>query len=120
VRIPTPFICSLARLEPTGWFRKPSQGVGVVYDLSLRGMRVSTEATIKPGDQVSIKLRLPKQASPAEITVAKVCWTKDQVYGLAFKKLSQTSLSRLNKYMAITAMGKTAGPCYGATNRRTP
>lgn len=92
----------------------------MVYDLSLRGMRVSTEATIKPGDQVSIKLRLPKQASPAEITVAKVCWTKDQVYGLAFKKLSQTSLSRLNKYMAITAMGKTAGPCYGATNRRTP
>jgi len=106
VRIPTPFICSLARLEPTRWFRKPSQGVGVVYDLSLRGMRVSTEATIKPGDLVSIKLRLPKQATPAEIAVAKVRWTKDQIYGLAFKKLSQSSLSRLNKYMAITAMGK--------------
>jgi len=106
VRIPTPFICSLARLESRGWFRKPSQGVGVVYDLSLRGMRVSTEATIKPGDQVSIKLRLPKQATPAEIAVATVRWTRDQIYGLSFRRLSSSSLSRLNKYMTITAMGK--------------
>lgn len=106
VRIPTPFTCSLARLESKGWFRRPSEDVGVVYDLSLRGVRVSTEAPIKPGDQVSLKLRLPKQAAPAEIAVATVCWTKDQIYGLAFRKLSQSSLSRLNKYMAIMTMAK--------------
>ena len=106
VRIPTPFTCSLARLESKGWFRKPSEDVGVVYDLSLRGVRVSTEAPIKPGDQVSLKLRLPKQAAPAEIAVATVRWTKDQIYGLAFRKLSQSSLSRLNKYMAISTMLK--------------
>lgn len=106
VRVPTPFICSLARLEPNGWFRKPSEEVGVVYDLSLRGVRVSTEAPIKPGDQVSLTLRLPKQIAPAEITVATVRWTKDQIYGLAFRKLSQTSLNRLNKYMSIATMVK--------------
>jgi len=78
----------------------------VVYDVSLRGMRVSTEAPIKPGDQVSLTLRLPKQAAPAEIAVATVRWTKDQIYGLAFRKLSQSSLSRLNKYMAISTMLK--------------
>jgi len=106
VRIPTPFICSLARLESNGWFRKPSENVGVVYDLSLRGVRVSTEAPIKPGDQVSLTLRLPKQAAPAEIAVATVRWTKDQIYGLAFRRLSQSSLSRLNKYIAISTMVK--------------
>ncbi|TKS61088.1 MAG: PilZ domain-containing protein [Nitrospira sp.] len=106
VRVPTPFTCSLARLESKGWFRKPSEDVGVVYDVSLRGMRVSTEAPIKPGDQVSLTLRLPKQAAPAEIAVATVRWTKDQIYGLAFRKLSQSSLSRLNKYMAISTMLK--------------
>ena len=62
---------------------------------------MSTEASIKPGDQVSLTLRLPKQVAPAEIAVATVRWTKDQIYGLAFRKLSQSSLSRLNKYMAI-------------------
>lgn len=104
VRVPTPFTCSLARLESKAWFRKPSEALGVVYDLSLRGARVSTEAPIKPGDQLSLTLRLPKQAAPAEIAIATVRWTKDQIYGLAFRRLSQSSLSRLIKYMAITTM----------------
>lgn len=106
VRVPTPFVCSLARLESKSWFRNPGENVGVVYDLSLRGVRVSTEALIKPGDQVSLRLRLPKQAAPAEIAIATVRWTKDQIYGLAFKKLSQSSLSRLNKYLGIMTMLK--------------
>lgn len=103
VRVPTPFTCSVAPLESRGWFRKSPENIGVVYDLSLRGVRMSTEAPIKPGDQVSLKLRLPKQSAPADIAVATVRWTKDQVYGLAFRKLSEAAHSRLSKYMAITA-----------------
>ena len=106
VRVPTPFTCSLARLASKRWFRKPSEAHGVVYDLSLRGVRVSTEASMKPGDQLSLTLRLPRQIAPAQIAVATVRWTKDQIYGLAFRKLSQSSMSRLNKYMAITTMVK--------------
>jgi hypothetical protein len=103
VRAPIPFTCSVARLERRGWFSKPSEDLGVVYDLSLRGVRMSTEAPIKPGDQVSLRLRLPKQAAPADIAVATVRWTKDQIYGLAFKKLTEAAHSRLRKYMALAA-----------------
>lgn len=108
VRISTPFSCTLTRLESTigGWLRVPDEGVGVVYDLSLRGVRVSTEAEMKPGDVVGLTLRLPKQLAPARITAATVRWTKDQVYGLAFRKISPASLSRLNKYMALTTRRK--------------
>ena len=106
IRVPTPFTCSVARLEPAGWFRKPSENVGVVYDLSLRGVRMSTEASIKPGDLVSLSLRLPNQAAPAEIAVATVRWTKDQIYGLAFRKLSEAARSRVSKYIAIISMVK--------------
>jgi len=105
VRIPTPFTCSVARLG-TGWFRKPSEAIGVVYDLSLRGVRVSTEAPIKPGDRVSLRLRLPKQSAPADIAVATVRWTKDQIYGLAFKSLSEAARSRVSKYVALATKQK--------------
>jgi hypothetical protein len=106
IRVPMPFTCSVARLEPARWFRKPSESVGVVYDLSLRGVRMSTEASIKPGDLVTLSLRLPKQAAPAEIAVATVRWTKDQIYGLAFRKLSEAARSRVSKYIAMISMVK--------------
>lgn len=104
VRVPTPFTCFVARLESRGWFRKTHENIGVVYDLSLRGVRMSTEAPIKPGDQVSLKLRLPRQAAPAEIAVATVRWTKDQIYGLAFKRLSEAAHSRVSRYMAMISI----------------
>ena len=104
VRISTPFSCTLTRLESntSGWLRVPDEDVGVVYDLSLRGVRVSTEAEIKPGDVVALSLRLPKQIVPARITAATVRWTRDKIYGLAFRKISPASLIWLNKYMVLT------------------
>jgi len=108
VRARIPFSCSLSRLESKRrrWFPVHNEDVGVVYDLSLRGIRVSTEALIKPGDLVALTLRLPKQIVPATVAVATVRWAKDQVYGLAFRRLSQSSLSRLSKYMAVITLGK--------------
>lgn len=57
---------------------------------SLRGVRVGTEALTKPGDQVSLNLRLPKDTAPAAIAAAAVRLPKDQVEGLAFNRLSQS------------------------------
>jgi hypothetical protein len=103
VRVPTPFPCSLARIEGRTWFNRHDPEVGVVNDVSLRGVRVTTEAEVKPGDRVSLSLRLPNQTAPADIAVATVRWTKDQICGLAFQRLSQSAHGRLRKYMVITA-----------------
>jgi hypothetical protein len=62
---------------------------------------VSTEASIKPGDEVTLILRLPKQIRSAEIAVATVRWTKDQFFGLAFRRLSPDAYGRLKKFVAI-------------------
>ncbi len=101
VRIPTPFSCALYRLADARWFRKPPDEIGVVYDLSLRGVRVTTEAPIRPGDEVALRILLPKQIQPAYIEVATVRWTKEQTYGIAFKRLSLSAQTRLRKYMAM-------------------
>src|SRR5262247_2116195 len=84
VRIPAPFVCSLSHCESRRWLRKTGCDLGVVYDLSMRGARVSTEAEIRPGDEVTLTLRLPKQIKSADIAGATVMWTKDQFCGLAF------------------------------------
>lgn len=100
VRIAAPFVCALSRLRHKGWLRRPTIDLGLVYDLSVRGVRLCTQAAIKPGEEVALSLRLPRQIASAEIAVATVQWSKDSFYGLAFRKLSHGSQSRLRKYLA--------------------
>lgn len=104
VRISAPFVCALSRCRSRRWLRRPSIDLGVVYDLSMRGARVSTEAAIRLGDEVTLSLHLPNQIKPADISVATVRWTKDQFFGLAFTELSPAAQNRLRKYVAIVSM----------------
>ena len=103
VRISAPFVCALSHCQSRRWLRRPGIDLGVVYDLSMGGARVSTEAEIRPGDEVTLSLRLPKQIKPADIAVATVQWAKGQFFGLAFTDLSPAAQNRLKKYVAIVS-----------------
>jgi len=103
VRIETPFVCALSPVRSRRWLRRSPMNWGLVYDLSVRGARVSTEAPLKPGDEVTLRLRLPKQIRPADIAVATIRWTKDQFYGLAFRRLSFDAHDRLKKFVNIAS-----------------
>jgi hypothetical protein len=103
VRIEAPFICAFSQIRPRRWLRRATIDLGVVYDLSVRGARVSTEASIKPGDEITLSLQLPKQIRSADIMVATVRWTKDQFFGLAFRRLSPDAHGRLKKFVAIAS-----------------
>jgi PilZ domain-containing protein len=104
VRISAPFVCALSHRQSHRWFRRSGIDLGVVYDLSIRGARVSTQAEIRPGDEVTLSLHLPKQIKSADIAVATVKWAKDQFFGLAFTELSPAARSRLEKYVAVVSM----------------
>lgn len=103
VRITAPFVCTISSRRSWNWLKRRPMGFGVVYDLSVRGARISSEASIKPGDEVTLSFRLPKQIQAAEIAMAKVCWSKDQFFGLAFRRLSSESNERLKRFMAIAS-----------------
>jgi hypothetical protein len=103
VRIHTPFACALSPVRPRRWLRRPPRNWGLVYDLSVRGARVSTEAPFKPGDEVTLSFRLPKQIRSADIAVAIVRWSKDHFYGLAFRRLSFDAHDRLKKFVTIAS-----------------
>lgn len=103
MRIAAPFACALFRPQARRWLRRPPIDLGVVYDLSICGARVCTEAEMKLGDEITLSLRLPKQIKPAEIAVATVQWTKDQFFGLAFTELSPAAQSRLKRYVTVVS-----------------
>lgn len=103
IRIAAPFVCALSHCQSHRWLKRPGIDLGVVYDLSIRGARVSTQAEIKPGDEITLRLLLPKQIKSADIAVATVKWAKDQFFGLAFTQLSAAARNRLKKYVAVVS-----------------
>lgn len=101
LRIPAPFVCSLSRLGLAKWLSRGGDGIGVVFDVSMKGAKVMSEAGIQRGDRLSVSLSLPNQASPMTVEEAAVRWEKDQVYGLEFVDLSPVAEMRLRKFIMI-------------------
>ena len=77
-------------------------GIGVVFDVSMKGAKVMSEAGIQRGDRLSVSLSLPNQVSPMTVEEATVRWEKDQVYGLEFVDLSPVAEMRLRKFITIS------------------
>ncbi len=102
LRISAPFVCSLSRLGLAKWLGRRAQGIGVVFDVSMKGAKVMSEAGIQRGDRLFISLSLPHQASAMTVEEATVRWEKDQVYGLEFLELSPVAEMRLRKFITIS------------------
>lgn len=98
VRVSAPFPCSFARV---GCLRKGvvEQGLGIIYDMSEKGVRVMTEAVITPGDRIAMQLRLPTQSASMVIETATVRWGKEQIYGVEFEALSPHDNQYLQAFM---------------------
>ena len=107
LRVPAPFACSLSRLGLTKWLGRRADGIGVVFDVSMKGAKVMSEAGIQRGDRLSMSLSLPNQASPMAVEEATVRWEKDQVYGLEFVDLSPVAEMRLRKFITISTKSPT-------------
>jgi hypothetical protein len=101
MRVPVPFSCALAEKARPRWFAKKRAGLGVVYDVSLKGARVTSEAPMSPGDQVTVLLRLPRQVAPLAVERATVRWAKDQTFGLEFMHLTSTAATRLKRFLSL-------------------
>lgn len=100
-RIPVPFSCALAEKARPRWFAKKRAGIGVVYDVSLKGARVTSEAPMNPGDQVTVLLRLPQQIAPLAVERATVRWSKNQTFGLEFMHLTSTAAARIKRFLSL-------------------
>lgn len=99
LRVQAPFPCSFARVGLERWLSSERTGLGVVIDVSLKGAKVMSVATMNPGDHLAMSLRLPDQPSVLSVD-ATVRWGSEQTFGLEFTTVSRTCESRLRKFLS--------------------
>lgn len=100
VRVEAPFPCALGRKGFMSWWSQAQPGLGVVFDVSIRGAKLITEVEIKPGERMSMTLNVPRQAVPVEVTTATVRWVVGQTVGVEFLDYSSESEGRLRRFLA--------------------
>jgi PilZ domain len=99
LRVPAPFACSFARIGLQRWLAAERAGLGVVLDVSMKGARVMSPASMSAGDQLAISLRLPDQTATMNVE-ATVRWGNRHTFGLEFTVVSQLAESRLRKFLS--------------------
>ena len=83
-----PFACSFARIGLQRWLAAEHGGLGVVLDVALNGAKVMSAASMNPGEQLAISLRLPDQTATMNVD-ATVRWGKHHTFGLELTAVSQ-------------------------------
>ncbi len=101
VRVRAPFVCSFTRRGLKRWLTNEEGGLGIVFNLSMTGVKVLGETDLKPGDRVSMNLKLPKQHSAMTVEEGTVRWVREQMFGLEFTRLSPAEEWRLWKFMEL-------------------
>ncbi len=101
VRLRAPFPCSFSRRGLRRWLHRDEGSLGVVFNLSMTGVKVLGETELKPGDRVSMNLKLPKQNSAMTVEEGTVRWVRDHMFGLEFTRLSPAEEWRLWKFMEL-------------------
>jgi hypothetical protein len=106
LRVAAPFACSFARIGLQRWLAAERAGLGVVLDISFKGARVMSPASMNPGDQLAISLRLPDQTATMNVD-ATVRWGNRHTFGLEFTVVSQLAESRLRKFLSRAPLSQT-------------
>ena len=102
LRMAPPFAVAFSRLGLERWLSADRRGLGVVLDISMKGVKVMSASAMNPGDHLTMSLRLPDL--PASLNVdATVRWGKDHTFGLEFVAIPQSTESRLKKFLSRTA-----------------
>ena len=114
LRIPIPFSCSFSPINVPPWWEGSSNGLGVVFDISLNGLKFMGETLPPPGEQLALMVRLPHQQSPLQVDVATVRWRVSQTIGLEFTTLSESAAMRLREFLPPTSPERT-GPMSNLT-----
>ncbi len=73
------------------------EGTGVLFDLAMGGCRIESPVAVEPGLSLELRIYVPDLGGPLLIEAANVQWVKDQIFGLAFFRITDTEQQRLGQ-----------------------
>lgn len=98
-RVSAPFPCAFSLLGLKRWAAVDRNGLGVVLDVSLGGVKVMSAAAMKPGDHLAVSFRIPDQVPVLQLD-ATVKWANEQLFGLEFLSVPLSAEARLKKFLS--------------------
>ena len=83
---------------PVSYNAGPFQGQGTVWNLSCTGWRLSGDLPMRPGEALSLTVRLPNEQC-IEVPEAVVRWVRGQEFAVETVKVEQHTQARLQHYV---------------------
>ncbi len=78
---------------------------GLLLDLSMGGGRLESQVTVEPDVSLELRIYVPDLEWPLMIEAASVQWVSDQIFGLAFARLTDTEHQRLGQVIRDLMVG---------------
>ncbi len=72
-------------------------GTGLLLDLSMGGCRIESQVTVEPGLSLELRIYVTDLEWPLLIEAASVQWVSDQIFRLAFVRLTDAEHQRLGQ-----------------------
>jgi hypothetical protein len=70
-------------------------GKGVMMNLSLSGMRILGDHSLKQGDESTVRVTLEANSPPLEISRASVRWVSEYEFGLQINHIAPGAANRI-------------------------
>jgi hypothetical protein len=74
-------------------------GTGTVWNVSVRGCRISTPMSLSVGTSVGLVILLPDPGGPTLVKTAEVCWMRGPEYGLHLVALHPMEAARIEGFV---------------------
>ncbi len=75
-------------------------GEGLSRDLSIRGCRIASDTVVPSRTDLELRLYLPDQEWPVQISLAQVRWTAGTEFGVEFLQLSGDDAARIGRVLS--------------------
>jgi len=102
IEVVPPFPLAFSRIEVPVSFTGDTEGEGTVVNLSVKGCRVLSDATVELGDHLSLSFDI-RQKDPLMIDLATVRWAQGRAFGLEFISVGLAEEKRLRQFITVVA-----------------